>query len=98
MEAPERYQKYFQSMSEEEYSEEVKDLKGRVIMDLPDPPQFESGGDNEEMVDQNRQLIFQTRVKVNRIDERTAFMVRLLFTMFIAFIVSAGAGILMTVL
>lgn len=48
-----------------------------------------------EEVKANRRRLNETRIWLSRIDERTAFIARIIFVLFMAFIVSVGAGLVL---
>lgn len=74
---------------------------GDVVVDdrLPhtvtEPPPSDEDVDITK-TDRNRELIHQNAKRITRIDERTAFIARIVFALFVAFFVSLGAGIAVT--
>lgn len=46
----------------------------------------------EGRVDENAQMTQENNLKLGRIDERTAWIARIIFAVFVAFVVSVGAG------
>ena len=48
----------------------------------------------KELADDNRSLIYENRQRLARVDERTAFIAKLVFGLFIAFLGATGAGLL----
>lgn len=48
-----------------------------------------------EEVKTNREMIHSMRVRVSRIDERTAFQSKILFGLFLSIVVSIGAGLVL---
>ena len=59
----------------------------------------DEGGDkagtdlNTGRIYENRRMIWENRKRLVRIDERTAFIARIIFVLFIALIVSIGSGL-----
>lgn len=52
----------------------------------------------KEEIRTNRKMIYETRNWIGRIDERTAFIARIVFAMFVSFIVAVAAGVLLSLL
>lgn len=90
MEVVERYKMYFLPEESVEGSEDrtVFQRAGDRISQSSD------GGSRGERVDNNRAMIYENRNRIVRIDERTAFIARIVFTLLVTFVVSVGAGLL----
>lgn len=55
-------------------------------------------GDLEEQVDQNTGMTHENRYRIVRIDERTAFIAKIVFVLFLGFLASVAAGIVVALL
>jgi len=85
-----RYKMYFLPEKSEEGVDDRTAFKtaGDTISQQSD------GGGRGERVDNNTKMIYENRNRIVRIDERTAFIARIVFTLLITFVVSVGAGLL----
>lgn len=92
---------FFSTAEEDILHEEIEerdfDSYSNLITRGEEP--FEMADEDHEFirgeVKNNRRMINEVRVRVSRIDERTSFIAKLIFGMFIGIIVSVGGGLIL---
>lgn len=95
---------FFSAAEDDMLYEDVSNKYAEI--DLPDLQLRGGEGENTSMSDPdhdvireevraNRKTLNETRVWVSRIDERTAFIARIVFALFVSFIAAVGAGLVL---
>lgn len=91
------------NVTSDEYKSELErdkvetPLKDREGGQMDDSAGEQSNSKIDNRVSKNTEMTHENRHRIIRIDERTAFIAKIIFALFIAFVVAVGAGMFLAV-